>query len=371
MSVCTQARAAGRRDNERMRSTHLRRFPPFAAVAAGLALLLAGCGALKASRPGNSGGRPVSGRDVIYVVDQPHLVPIDLAHRTTGQPITFPGDGSGPVAVTPDHRHAYLLTGASVVPVSLTTGASGQPVAVPAGSTSIAIGTDSRTAYLTDGIAITSVDLRTGSAGRRFVLPAFAADATGFPTTGPFLVAASAPVACVTGAVNTADGRSGPPVIECVDFAAGVIGQPITLSGFPLAAVLAPDGRTAYIGSGNLLVPVDLVTGRTGRPIKLPMLGIGAIAITADGRTAYAGNLKPVQPHSGVVVPVDLVTGTAQTAISVPSYPFSITDIVLARDGRTAYAAANSSVIPIDLTTRKAARPIPMPADVHGIALAG
>jgi hypothetical protein len=67
---------------------------------------------------------------VIYVVDLPALVPVDLAHRTTGQPIMIPGGGSGPVAVTPDHQWAYALTGASVVPVNLTTGAPGQPFAV-------------------------------------------------------------------------------------------------------------------------------------------------------------------------------------------------------------------------------------------------
>jgi hypothetical protein len=71
-----------------------------------------------------------------------------------------------------------------------------------------------------------------------------------------------------------------------------------------------------------------------------------------------------------VVVPVDLVTGTARTAIGVPSYPFSITDIVIAGDGRTAYAAANSSVIPIDLTTRTAAKPIALPAGVRAVILA-
>ena len=54
----------------------------------------------------------------------------------------------------------------------------------------------------------------------------------------------------------------------------------------------------------------------------------------------------------------------------MPSYPFSITDIALARDGRTAYAAADSSVIPIDLTTGKAAKAIPIPDGLTAIILA-
>jgi hypothetical protein len=333
--------------------------------------MLAGCGTLASSRPDSGGGRPVSGGHVIYVADLPALVPVDLAHRTTGQPITFPGDLLGPVVVTPDHQWAYVLTGALVVPVNLVTGASGRPFAVRAGSMAIAMSMDGRTVYLTDGRAITSIDLRTGSAGRRFRLSGLSAGITKMFSVDTFTLAASAPVACVTGALATTSGLSGPPVMECVDLATGRAGKPVTMPSRTFDVALAPDGRTAYAASGNLLVPIDLVTGKPGRPIPVPMLGIGAIAITADGRTAYVGNVKPVQPHSGVVVPVDLVTGAAQTAISVPSYPFSITDIVLARDGRTAYAAANSSVIPIDLSTRTAAKPIPMPDGVQAVVLAG
>jgi DNA-binding beta-propeller fold protein YncE len=100
------------------------------------------------------------------------------------------------------------------------------------------------------------------------------------------------------------------------------------------------------------------------------MLGIGAIAITADGRTAYVGNVKPEKPSDGLVVPIDLTTLRAVQPIRVPSYPYSITGIAIAPDGRTAYVAANSAVIPIDLQSTTAARPIPMPAGIQAIVLA-
>jgi len=127
----------------------------------------------------------------------------------------------------------------------------------------------------------------------------------------------------------------------------------------------------AYVASGNALESIDLATRRVGRSIRLPMmLGIGAIAITADGRTAYVGYLKPENPPDGIVVPIDLTTLRAKPPIRVPSYPYSITDVVIAPDGCTAYVAAYSAVIPIDLQTRTAARPIPMPAGIEAITLA-
>jgi hypothetical protein len=72
------------------------------------------------------------------------------------------------------------------------------------------------------------------------------------------------------------------------------------------------------------------------------------------------GILKPEAPDAGIVVPIDLVAGTAGKPIHVPSYPYSITDIAITANARTAYAATLASVIPIDLTTRKVARPIAM-----------
>jgi DNA-binding beta-propeller fold protein YncE len=136
-------------------------------------------------------------------------------------------------------------------------------------------------------------------------------------------------------------------------------------------AAIAPDGRTAYVASGNVLESIDLATGRFGRSVRLSMmLGIGAIAITADGRTAYVGNLKPENPSDGLVVPIDLTTLRAEPPIRVPSYPYSITDIVIAPDQRNVYVAAYSAVVPIDLQTRKASRPIPMPAGIQAITLA-
>ncbi len=184
------------------------------------------------------------------------------------------------------------------------------------------------------------------------------------------IIAASGRAACVTGTTITTSGLGEHQVIEPVDLTTGKAGRPITVPNL-LDAAMAPDGRTAYVASGNVLEPIDLATRKVGRSIRLPtMLGIGAIAITADGRTAYVGNLKPENPPDAEVVPIDLTTLRAEPPIRVPSYPYSITDIVIAPDGRIAFVAAYSAVISVDLQTRRAARPIPMPAGIQAIVLA-
>ena len=327
-----------------------------------LALVLASCGS-PAVRPsaGASVRSLLPGSAVIYLVNiPPGLIPVDLAHHGTLRPIALPSDAIG-VQVTSDRRTAYAMVGSSLVPVDLRTGARDQPIAVPAGSSAYAIAPDGRTAYLLTGRAVVPIDLHTGTVGRRITVTDLSASM--------IIIAADGRTACIAGTTITASGLGEHRVIEPVDLITGKALRPISVSNL-LDVAIAPDGRTAYVASGNVVEPIDLATGRIGRSIRLTtMLGIGAMAITADGRTAYVGDLKPENPRDGIVVPINLATLRAGQPIRVPSYPYSITDIVIAPDGRTAYVAAYSAVIPIDLQARKAERPIPMPAGVQAVTL--
>ncbi len=333
---------------------------PALAVTA-LALILAGCGSRNPQQLAEATVRP-PGHSVLYVVNiPPGLIPVDVAHHRTSRPITLPTDATG-VEVASDRRTAYVRVGSSLVPVDLRTRARRPPIAVPPGSSAYAIAPDGRTAYVLDGRSLIPIDLRTAMRGRRIIVPDLSAD--------NFIIAAGGRAACLTGTTITASGLGEHQVIEPIDLTTGKAGRPITVPSL-LDAAIAPDGRTAYVASGNVLEPIDLASGEVGRSIRLPMmLGIGAIAIAADGRTAYVGNLKPENPHDGIIVPIDLTTLRAEQPIRVPSYPYSITGIVIAPDGRTAYVAAYSGVIPIDLQARKAGRPIPMPAGVQAITMA-
>jgi DNA-binding beta-propeller fold protein YncE len=154
-----------------------------------------------------------------------------------------------------------------------------------------------------------------------------------------------------------------------VDLATGKVGQPLPSLADPIAIVLSPDKGTAYAATANsVVVPIDVTTNAVGKPIATPA-GAMVIAVTPDGRTAYEGILKPAAPDAGIVIPINLAAGTAGKPIHVPSYPYSILDIAITANACTAYVVNLASVIPVNLTTRKAARPIAMTAGAYFIAI--
>jgi hypothetical protein len=146
-------------------------------------------------------------------------------------------------------------------------------------------------------------------------------------------------------------------------------------SGGPIA--ISPNGRVAYVGDPHVgvVTPVDLPSGRAQQPIELGQWGINAIAIAPDGRTAYAveGGI------ADAIIPIDLVTRTAGRAIHVAGTRALGSAIAIAPDGRTAYVDSLSEdwespgtspgtvtivhttpsyVVPVDLTTNRAQRPL-------------
>lgn len=146
----------------------------------------------------------------------------------------------------------------------------------------------------------------------------------------------------------------------------GVFEPPIAAGIDPVDAVIAPDGRTAYlVGSSptvpgtTTLTPVDLDSGIGLAPI--PVAGAGPTAITPDGHTAYI-----VQTGTDDIQPVDLVGGSAGSPIPLTSPP---QDIAIAPDGRTAYATTPSGVIPIDLATNAPGPAIAVSPAPQGIAI--
>src|SRR5690348_82777 len=70
-----------------------------------------------------------------------------------------------------------------------------------------------------------------------------------------------------------------------------------------------PDGKTAYVGTANTVVPFNTATGAVGKAIRVAPRGfMGAItdmAITPDGKTVY------VATFLGTVIPVSTRTGRA------------------------------------------------------------
>ena len=298
-----------------------------------------------------------------YVAGHTALTPVDLATGKIGKPLPSIADPIT-IAISPDGRTAYAGTADSVVPIDVASNAVGRPIAVPAGAESIAFSPDGCTAYAAGSGGITTIFLRTRTVGQVIATPGL-----GPGLSGPVALTPDGRTAYLAGALASGNGQdqAEPSGFLPVDLARGVAGKYLPAPGM-YGSAIAPDGRTAYITVGHSVVPLSLQTGQAGQPIEIPGAG-GPIAITPDGRTAYVGILKPATPSDAVVVPIDLAAGTAVTPIPVPSYPSSIEDIAIAADGHTAYVTNLTSVIPIQLATRKADSPITTPDGAYSIAV--
>jgi len=173
----------------------------------------------------------------------------------------------------------------------------------------------------------------------------------------------SAPVGSVPPAPQEALGYVVcPTAVSPVELATRTAEAPILLpiQGTPplggFAVTTSPDGRTAYVvtqtdppdGSPHpVLVPIDLVTQRAGRPIALPGTGgTHGVVVTHDGRTVLAAvgtTIVPVDPDTRAVgTPLDL--GAGHTVAGMALSPTSSTLYVLVPDG----------LVPVDTTTAMA-----------------
>ena len=126
-----------------------------------------------------------------------------------------------------------------------------------------------------------------------------------------------------------------------------VPGTPITVSKYPFAIAITPNGETAYVANfdDGTVTPINLATGTPGTPISVGQYP-ASIAITPNGKTAYV-----TDGYSGggnTVTPIDLATGTPGSQITVGSEPMGI---AITPDGKTAYVAnfADATVTPINL----------------------
>jgi DNA-binding beta-propeller fold protein YncE len=252
------------------------------------------------------------------------LLPIDLATGAVGSPLATPDYiQARSMKITPDGRTLYAIFG-GVVPINLVTGSLGSTIKIP-GAEAIAITHDGRTAYVTgEKDTITAINLTSHRIGRVIALPTFS-------PAGP---------------------------------RRNYVGIALT-----------PDARNAFVidGYGDM-IPVDLGTATVGTTINIP-LGTGAIDITPDGRTAYVVNTTNIGRGQGdlsYVTPVDLATGTLDKPITLLHAPY---DIAISRNGRTAYVTTGEdsptpAVIPIDIASRHAGKPIRIDGGAVAIAVA-
>lgn len=148
----------------------------------------------------------------------------------------------------------------------------------------------------------------------------------------------------------------------------GKVGRSITLSAFPDAMAMTPDGRFIYI-SDYYHGTVKVVRTSTDSVIKTIKINFAqALAMAPDGKTLYVGG-SAAGTGAGEVIPVSTASNTAGPPVTV-SPDGDITALAVTPDGSAVYAALgfNDEVVPVDTATQTAQTPIPV--GVHPALLA-
>jgi DNA-binding beta-propeller fold protein YncE len=289
---------------------------------------------------------------IAYASDQ--LVTVNVADGTVGQQIKA-GKYPGPIAITPDDQTAWVahMMANKVTPIDLTHGTTGTPITVTQ-PRAIAITPDGRTMYVLSGTSFTA----SGEKAQGSVIPiTIATGQAGQPIPvgdHPITMAMSADGKRILVA-NSEQGSVNDGSVTLIDTATNTAGKPLATGQVsPAGFAFAPDGQTAYVvnSDAGTLVPIDLATQTLGKPIRVgvvkqpsgPSADPLSVAITPDGKTAYVLTPSLDPQHSSLVTPVDTATGTAGKPIQLPGV---IDSIAVSPDGQTLYAGGYR---PITLT---------------------
>ncbi|HVT14866.1 MAG TPA: hypothetical protein VHQ90_01630 [Thermoanaerobaculia bacterium] len=139
----------------------------------------------------------------------------------------------------------------------------------------------------------------------------------------------------------------------------------VEVGRLPIAAVISPDERWAYVlsaASGEIDV-LDLTTSTLAHRVRLPYF-MDAIGISPSGDELYVAAAAPpltgyptdgscpfvtLAPTSSAVLFIDTASLTITNRVSAPTL---IIDLVLSPDGNTLVASTASGLVLIDLRTR-------------------
>jgi len=285
---------------------------------------LPGAGAIAVSRA----------TDTAYVAsrhgDHDTLTPVDLNDATVGRPIGLGAHAPGPLAISPDGRTAYVLTGGlddTVLVVDLQRRAVTDSISVGPLPSAIALSPDGSTAYVSSWISA----------------------------------------------------RGGSPVpgqVAVIDLATDTVTAHVTVGVGPEGVATSPDGRLVFV-SNSVSDTVTAVSTATDAAVAT--IGVGhvpkAVAVDPSGHEAYVVDSGQNYPGPNAVTPIR--TATLSASAPVPVAPYS-SQIAMAPDGRTAFVLGGTLggavVVPVDLTTDTAGNAValgPVSVDqVVGLAAA-
>lgn len=149
-------------------------------------------------------------------------------------------------------------------------------------------------------------------------------------------------------------------IVIPINLASDTSGMPIPLSdGSPGEIAITPDGKTAYAtGGGGVVTPIDLHNSVPGSPLVIGGSEIPGIAIAPDGKFAYASNDAGVFP---IAIASNLVLDPLTRGGGI---------IAISADSKTALMYEPDAVVPINLTSGEASPPIPVKGLVGVIVIA-
>ena len=182
---------------------------------------------------------------------------------------------------------------------------------------------------------------------------------------------APGPAASTRDAGGPASGTSQDPPVTVYVIADGAVvairaatdtpGRVIRAGNGVDAIAVTPDGKIAYAVNSNNAGP-DVIPISTATLTAGPGLTVGdrltGVAVTPDGRTAYV-----LSYETGTAIPISTVTGKPGAAISVGGAGAFPTAIAITADGKTAYVPVTTfrgdeMVTPIDTASGTAGKPI-------------
>jgi len=156
--------------------------------------------------------------------------------------------------------------------------------------------------------------------------------------------------------------------------AAALVVPALALAGCAVAAApdsapvnggpFAPHGSLGYVVCPTAVTPIELASRTAEAAIALPVrgtpaLGSFAIATSPDGRTAYVATQSTTSGAGtdDVVVPIDLASQRAGRPITLPGHG-APRAVVVTHDGRTVLVASGTSIVPVDPVTRAVGTPL-------------
>ena len=277
-----------------------------------------------------------------YVTYSGNLAPINLATGITGSPISVAMDMWG-MAIAPDGKTMYIAVH-HVIPVDLVKGRPGKPITDFGTRAAIALSRDGTKAYVTDDGCIEQIRLHGLPTGRLWKKILFENKHQHTPSW-TIAITRDGSMAYVTRSFHRS--YENKIISECevvpINLAKGAAGKVIHVGRGIGRMAITPDGMTAYVvnNTEGSITPVTLASGILGSPIVVGNKP-SAIAITPDGTAAYV-----VNEGDDTVTPVRLSDGIPGPAIKVGERP---TNIAITPDGQRAFVVnkGEGSITPIN-----------------------